>query len=400
MKAVDEFRARLVDAQKALSDLKTIAGRLDDGEAQPAPQTVLATADEGDGAFLQRIGTDAKKWSIEFMERFFNSPTTIDQSDLIGWFANAIEAGRTAGYAKGQADLSSAVADRTALLDFFRSPEGLGMGQDGDDHGWSTGETAVKMMRELLRRRDDSMQSNDASALLQWLNEHNIKYAPVYGGGIQQTIIDMLNELLKRRAVMAPKPPIPSGIYYSAVANDFYDQNNHGQGKAFFDIWCERSAEFPQSLTELSKPGPITAHHDIPKVDTVEFLMGDTGKVWLNINGRCIVRIGEASSVTVNKSGNSAVWRERRPGVDPRWENSVTSQSQGWPFEVISLKRADKVHVVIDEVNGLFQVSVNDQGAMIVSAVDRITSEIRHYYRADTIEHFNVQNVRPAPPSK
>ena len=40
---------------------------------------------------LAKMGTDAEVWADEYMERFANELP--DRGNLIGWFANAIEAG-------------------------------------------------------------------------------------------------------------------------------------------------------------------------------------------------------------------------------------------------------------------------------------------------------------------
>lgn len=50
------------------------------------------------GELLAHMGTDASKWTDEFM-RVQADPTAgpQDWGAMVGWFANAIEAGRTAG---------------------------------------------------------------------------------------------------------------------------------------------------------------------------------------------------------------------------------------------------------------------------------------------------------------
>lgn len=54
---------------------------------------------DNDGDLLQYMGTDAVKWAKEFIERFNdNFPDVhLDTGWVIGWFANAIEAGRGVG---------------------------------------------------------------------------------------------------------------------------------------------------------------------------------------------------------------------------------------------------------------------------------------------------------------
>lgn len=71
-------------------------------EDQPAPfaDGLSGMAGETDGDFLRRIGTDAERWAEEFAKRFGGRPWSHD--DLRAWFANAIEAGRSAGYADGR----------------------------------------------------------------------------------------------------------------------------------------------------------------------------------------------------------------------------------------------------------------------------------------------------------
>ena len=61
--------------------------------------TIELTDDEGgrmsDIDLLAKMGTDASKWLDEYMDRFGDEAP--DEGTLLGWFANAIEAGRNAG---------------------------------------------------------------------------------------------------------------------------------------------------------------------------------------------------------------------------------------------------------------------------------------------------------------
>jgi hypothetical protein len=54
---------------------------------------------ETSGAFLARIGTDGALWAQEFCNQFGGDGDP--GSAIHGWFANAIEAGRSAGYSEG-----------------------------------------------------------------------------------------------------------------------------------------------------------------------------------------------------------------------------------------------------------------------------------------------------------
>lgn len=51
---------------------------------------------ETDGELLQRLGTDAARWAAEFRKTALNlGYSDMDEGWPIGWFANAIESGRT-----------------------------------------------------------------------------------------------------------------------------------------------------------------------------------------------------------------------------------------------------------------------------------------------------------------
>ena len=63
-------------------------------EAGSKPRTL--TADGPEPVSLDDMGTDGQKWAQAFVDRFGG-----DEGLMIGWFANAIEAGRTAGMASG-----------------------------------------------------------------------------------------------------------------------------------------------------------------------------------------------------------------------------------------------------------------------------------------------------------
>ena len=54
-----------------------------------------------DSALLKDMGTDAEKWAHQYCRRFPGH----DEATLLGWFANAIEAGRSAGIAQGGDDM-------------------------------------------------------------------------------------------------------------------------------------------------------------------------------------------------------------------------------------------------------------------------------------------------------
>lgn len=67
---------------------------------------------ESDCEFLARVGTDAQQWAREFLAHGL-AHDDVDEGTLLGWFANAIEAGRSAGYA----------ARVDTVADFNRAPK-------------------------------------------------------------------------------------------------------------------------------------------------------------------------------------------------------------------------------------------------------------------------------------
>jgi hypothetical protein len=49
------------------------------------------------GDFLKSVGTNSQEWARAFMEIIVNEKKDIDESLMVAWFANAIEAGRSVG---------------------------------------------------------------------------------------------------------------------------------------------------------------------------------------------------------------------------------------------------------------------------------------------------------------
>jgi hypothetical protein len=58
----------------------------------------MSAREETDGGILARLGVDAEKWANEFMAVNDGEDLGIDEGVLLAWFANAIEAGRSAGF--------------------------------------------------------------------------------------------------------------------------------------------------------------------------------------------------------------------------------------------------------------------------------------------------------------
>lgn len=62
-----------------------------------------------DVTLLKEMGTDGLKWTEEFCKHVTNADD-LDEYQVFTWFANAIEAGRSAGYVQGCRE-SDAVRD-------------------------------------------------------------------------------------------------------------------------------------------------------------------------------------------------------------------------------------------------------------------------------------------------
>jgi hypothetical protein len=56
-----------------------------------------------DADFLASLGLDAQTWTDAFVD-LLDEGEAVDSHRLLGWFANAIEAGRSAGYAAAKRD--------------------------------------------------------------------------------------------------------------------------------------------------------------------------------------------------------------------------------------------------------------------------------------------------------
>ncbi|HEC65417.1 MAG TPA: hypothetical protein ENI23_08990 [bacterium] len=94
-------RPRWIDFQYVYNNCGDI--RDSTGENIPAMSTMDAfeatdweiyEEKETSGEFLQRLGTDGLLWAKEFMKLFEDRKDKIDESLMIGWFCNAIEAGK------------------------------------------------------------------------------------------------------------------------------------------------------------------------------------------------------------------------------------------------------------------------------------------------------------------
>lgn len=100
-------------------------------------------------AFLAWAGTNARRWAADFMRRFSRliMPGALDDGTMIGWFANAIEAGRSAGYAEGvSANIPQTPAAVNEILE--GAPESWGEDAAADH-------IAVQYVREMERRLDN-----------------------------------------------------------------------------------------------------------------------------------------------------------------------------------------------------------------------------------------------------
>lgn len=88
------------------TDLEAVIGRarrlldskLMGGGPDASPEPTQAPRAEADGAMLGRLGVDGAEWARQFMVVNGGFRLATDDDLMRGWFANAIEAGRSAGY--------------------------------------------------------------------------------------------------------------------------------------------------------------------------------------------------------------------------------------------------------------------------------------------------------------
>lgn len=66
--------------------------------------------------------TDAQVWAQEFMRRFGERTDEIDEGPMISWFANAIEAGRTAGESRFRDAIQNALDELGVPGDGYPAP--------------------------------------------------------------------------------------------------------------------------------------------------------------------------------------------------------------------------------------------------------------------------------------
>ena len=95
--AITSIMDRLSPPEKAVKVVK--GPDLDGGERKLGE----VRPEESDGELLARLGTDATKWAEDFIRSTLTGSDDYEVGHVIGWFANAIEAGRMAGTSEAYA---------------------------------------------------------------------------------------------------------------------------------------------------------------------------------------------------------------------------------------------------------------------------------------------------------
>lgn len=115
---------------------------------------------ETDGDLLARLGTDGQKWAQEFLAKF-PDPSKIDEGLMIGWFANAIEAGanRESLAATEQRDELEGLKSQLTTIAGKLSETGIAM---PEDDGIQALDTLVTRFKELEAERDTAKNALDA----------------------------------------------------------------------------------------------------------------------------------------------------------------------------------------------------------------------------------------------
>lgn len=134
--------------------------------AEKMTESYKPPEDETAGQHLARLGTDAQTWTSDFAYRFPGSIAGMgmgrraDYGTMLGWFANAIETGRTAGHSQGHV----AAPDET--------PWAVNQILEGAPESWdddaAPDHVAVEYVKELERRLDAAKISREKYMETAW----------------------------------------------------------------------------------------------------------------------------------------------------------------------------------------------------------------------------------------
>lgn len=179
--------------------------------------------------WLERVGTDARLWAEEFVRivtnPHFQKENLIEVGFLTGWFANAIEAGRSAGLKEGQLidkEVMQQTKDRglydklKAAVDHYNSlsPEEKKAHDDAQRENWVKGEMAISAAERAEGRHTRVMADADYSKL----EERVIRqYADPSTGVIRKTPLTEGTVTGRFKA----SDPEPQGLVYPNRKGEF-----------------------------------------------------------------------------------------------------------------------------------------------------------------------------------
>ena len=166
-------------------------GRCFPCEAEEFEQTYTPDQDDQETAarLLARLGTDAWRWAREFMTMHAGRVIGLDEGTLdtmVAWFANAIEAGRTAGQSTHRGATDAASLPPTQPTVYNDPTETAGQLQQGDILRDNAGR--YYQAGPEVRASDHRPEDRDAVARQRYLEIFSDEYAIVprfdlYGPG-------------------------------------------------------------------------------------------------------------------------------------------------------------------------------------------------------------------------
>jgi hypothetical protein len=130
-----------------------------------------------DGELLASLGTDAQKWADAFGDRFAAIPS---RGTLDTWFANALEAGRTAGRADVQFQQAPAKPGPCQFMVAEQTGAGIWRQVRGSSY-WTTYDDAESEAQELAVKEPGSVYGVVAETVV---DQITVKLDPVSLGPV------------------------------------------------------------------------------------------------------------------------------------------------------------------------------------------------------------------------
>lgn len=252
---------------------------------------------------VQQMDTDPEHWQAALLASISGAGGSIFAAlpDIV---KEALSEALAVGYAKGQADLSNSVSITAAVMELAAKPQAKldKAGQEAVDaatdmYGFEAlpgfnnifvvGAATIAEYAAAARRIGDTeaLSAIDRTALP------------------KAHVVDSLDALEWANAVL------PKGFrHFRFEPVDL---------AAWFALAIE-AGKAANKVRGLNGDDDAFVLDDY-EANAVEFIMAPTGKVWLNVNGRCRARFGKTNIVVVENDGNRETWRRpaEAEGAEP-----------------------------------------------------------------------------------